>query len=167
MKLMQILRAGKAPARPPLRFIALTMLGAALAIGVLGWLTRVSSVPWLMAPFGASCVLVFGVPESPLAQPRNVVAGHFVTSLVGLLVLEFLGAGWATAALAVALGIGAMQFTSTTHPPAGANPLVVMAAQPAWGFLLTPVLVGAVAIVLVGLLSNNLRQKASYPRYWY
>jgi CBS-domain-containing membrane protein len=157
----------KAPARPGNRFILYTMLGALLAIGVLGWLTGISGQPWLMAPFGASCVLVFGVPDSPLAQPRNVIGGHVLSTLVGLLVLQIIGGGWIAGAIAVALAIGVMQWTRTLHAPAGANPLVVLVTQPGWSFLLMPVLIGAGVIVAVALLTNNLRQRGSYPRYWY
>lgn len=102
-----------------------------------------------MASFGASCVLAFGVPDSPLAQPRSIIGGHVVSTLVGLLVLGTLGNSWWAGALAVGLALAVMQQTRTLHAPAGANPLVVLAASAPVSFLVTPVLTGAVVIVLV------------------
>lgn len=155
-----------APAAPAPFAILASMAGALLAIGAAGALSQWSGAPWLMAPLGASCVLAFGLPDSPLAQPRSIVGGHLIAALVGLLVLWGLGDAWWSAALAVALALGAMQLTRTVHAPAGANPLVVMAAHPPAHFLITPVLLGALVVVICALMVNNLRQRGSYPRYW-
>ncbi len=143
----------------------ISALGAAIAIALTGLLTQWSHYPWQMAPFGASCVLAFGLPESPLAQPRSIVGGHLVASMTGLLVLYFLGDSWWAAALAVSLSLFFMQVTRTVHAPAGADPLVVLSSQAGFGFLLTPVLAGSLIIVLVALCVNNMTGK-SYPRYW-
>lgn len=158
--------ASGAPPAPSLRFTWQSLLGAFLAIAATAWLSEVSGAAWLMAPFGASCVLAFGLPDSPLAQPRSIVGGHLVTTLVGLLTLHFLGNTWWSEALAVGVALAAMQQTRTVHAPAGANPLLVMATQPGFGFLLTPVLAGALVIVGVAWGVNNLRSRGSYPRYW-
>ncbi|HEY0886284.1 MAG TPA: HPP family protein [Ramlibacter sp.] len=160
------LAASAAPAAPSPAFVLSSMLGATLAIGLTGWLTQVSGYPLQMAPFGASCVLAFGLPESPLAQPRSIIGGHLVATLVGLLVLHVVGNGWAAAALAVGLALALMQLTRTVHAPAGADPLVVLASGATADFLLTPVLAGSTTIVLAALLVNNARQRRSYPRYW-
>lgn len=103
-----------------------------------------------MAPFGATTVLVFGVPESPLAQPRNVILGHLLTALIGVCFTEFVGVTPFSLAAATGFAVSAMLLTKTTHPPAGANPLLIMLTGQSWGFLLAPVLLGAVIIVLVG-----------------
>ncbi|GIZ16513.1 hypothetical protein RCZ15_24140 [Capnocytophaga catalasegens] len=79
-----------------------------------------------MAPFGATCVLAFGVPNSPLAQPRNIIGGHLISTLIELLCLYLPGNQWYSLALGVGLSIGIMQLTKTTHPPAGADPIVVI-----------------------------------------
>jgi CBS-domain-containing membrane protein len=155
-----------APPAPPLRFTSISLLGAFLAIAITAWLSQVSGTSWLMAPFGASCVLAFGLPDSPLAQPRSIIGGHLITTLVGLVVLQFIGDYWWSEALAVGLALATMQQTQTVHAPAGANPLLVMATHPGFGFLLTPVLVGALVIVGVAYGMNNLRERGSYPRYW-
>lgn len=160
------LQASRAPERPGLGFVLWSALGATLAIALTGWLSQASGQPWLMAPFGASCVLAFGLPDSPLAQPRSLIGGHLLSSLVGLLLLHTLGGAWWSAGLAVGLALAVMQFSRTVHAPAGADPLVLMAGHAGIEALLTPVFSGSLAIVLVALAVNNLRQRGSYPRYW-
>lgn len=155
-----------APPAPSLRFTTVSFIGAVIAIGATGWLSHISGVPWLMASFGASCVLAFGVPESPLAQPRSIIGGHIVATVVGMLMLHSLGSSWWTGALAVGLALGAMQQTRTLHAPAGANPLVVLAASAPVNFLVTPVLTGSIVIVAVAWCVNNARSRGSYPKYW-
>jgi CBS-domain-containing membrane protein len=159
--------ASGAPPAPSLHFTSVSLIGAFLAIALTAWLSKMSGASWLMAPFGASCVLAFGLPESPLAQPRSIIGGHLISTLVGLVVLQFIGDAWWSAALAVGLALAAMQQTRTLHAPAGANPLLVMATHPGFGFLLTPVLAGSLAIVGVALCVNNIRHRGSYPRYWF
>ncbi|MBB3113830.1 CBS-domain-containing membrane protein [Paenibacillus phyllosphaerae] len=119
-----------------------------------------------MAPFGASCVLAFGLWESPLAQPRSIIGGHLLSTLAGLAVYHTLGGGTFSMALGVGLAILAMMLTRTTHPPAGADPLVVMMAGSGWSFLVTPVLAGSVLIVIAALIVNNLDPKRQYPSFW-
>lgn len=126
-------------------------VGAFLAIGLLSFFdSTLSDVALLMAPFGATAVLVFGVPDSPLAQPKNVILGHLITAFVGVFFTQYIGVSPLTLALATGVGVSAMLLTKTTHPPAGANPLLIMLAGQGWAFLVTPVLLGAVVIVLVG-----------------
>jgi len=126
-------------------------VGAFLAIGLLSFFdSNLSDVALLMAPFGATAVLVFGVPESPLAQPKNVIFGHLITAFVGVFFTQYIGVSPLTLALATGIGVSAMLLTKNTHPPAGANPLLIMLAGQGWAFLITPVLLGAIVIVLVG-----------------
>ncbi|ENM5888832.1 HPP family protein [Vibrio mimicus] len=126
-------------------------VGAFLAIGLLTFLdSTLTNVALLMAPFGATAVLVFGVPDSPLAQPKNVIFGHLITAFVGVFFTQFIGVSPLSLALATGIAVSAMLLTKTTHPPAGANPLLIMLAGQSWTFLVTPVLLGAVLIVLVG-----------------
>lgn len=155
-----------APPAPPMRFVLLSSSGAVIAIAITGWLSVLSGLPWLMAPFGASCVLAFGVPDSPLAQPRAIIGGHLVATAVGLGVGAVLGDGWLSYALGVGLALAAMQITRTVHAPAGANPLIVIAANAPVGYLLSPVLLGSLVIVLTAWVVNNVRSARSYPRYW-
>lgn len=161
------LRGGaNAPPRVPLYETLLAGLGGMLAISLLVVLTINAGISALMAPLGASCFLVFAVPESPFAQPRSLIGGHLVASAVGLTVLAVAGPeGWAMG-ISVGIAIIAMQLTRTGHPPAGADPLVVLLVQPDWLFLATPVLIGTIGIVGIALLFNNLRPGPGYPRYW-
>lgn len=141
-------------------------MGGMLAISLLTALTFDAGIPALMAPLGASCFLVFAVRESPFAQPRNVIGGHLVSTAVGLAVLAFAGSeAWALGA-SVGLAIVAMQLTRTGHPPAGADPLLVLLSTPDWHFLASPVLTGTIGIVSLALVFNNLRPGPAYPRYW-
>ena len=135
-------------------------LSSALAIGILTFLdSNQSNYLLIMAPFGATAVLVFGVPASPLAQPKNVIFGHLITAIVGLTFISFVGVTPLTLALATGLGVSAMLLSKTTHPPAGANPLLIMMTGQSWSFLITPVLIGAVTIVLCGMLMTHVRSQ--------
>jgi len=154
------------PVLPPVSSVMLAGVGATIAIAAVVVLTNLTGSQFLMAPFGATCFLAFAVPDSPLAQPRNIVFGHLISTTVGLLVLNVLGAGGMPMAVAVGLSVVMMQLTRTGHPPAGADPLVVIATAPMWDFLIFPVLVGACAIALVAVIFNNLRNDVRYPRYW-
>ena len=134
------------------REAGLAGLAGFLTIYLLAEATATLGTILLIAPFGASCVLVFALPQSPLAQPRNVIGGHVISTTLGLAVLSVMGAGPAALALSVGLAISAMSLTRTLHPPAGADPIVVIMAGASWHFLFVPVLAGAVATVLIAAL---------------
>ena len=135
-------------------------LGASVAIGLLSYMeANLGDIALLMAPFGATAVLVFGVPTSPLAQPKNVILGHLITAFIGVVFTQYVGVTPLTLALATGLGVTAMLLSKTTHPPAGANPILIMLSGQSWGFLITPVLIGAVIIVLVGKAWRMLQNK--------
>ncbi|MFT4249101.1 MAG: HPP family protein [Pseudomonas sp.] len=155
-----------APPAPSLKFILLSSFGTIVAIALAGGISVLSGIPWLMAPFGASCVLAFGVPDSPLAQPRAIVGGHLVATMVGLAVGAWLGDGWIACALGVGLALAAMQITRTVHAPAGADPLVVIVGHAPVSYLVSPVLAGSLVVVLTAWLVNNIRSARSYPKYW-
>ncbi|RBW41367.1 HPP family protein [Psychromonas sp. B3M02] len=109
-----------------------------------------SNITLVMAPFGATAVLVFGLPQSPLAQPKNVIIGHLITAFIGIFFVQFIGVSEIDLAVATGLGVSGMLFTKTTHPPAGANPLLIMMSGQGWLFLITPVLIGSIIIVIMG-----------------
>lgn len=142
-------------------------VGGFMVILILLFLTELSKVPLIMAPFGASCVLVFGVPKSPLSQPRNVIGGHFLSTLVGLSVQELFGNSMYAIAFATGFAIFIMMMTKTTHPPAGADALVVMLSQVSWSFLFMPVLVGSIVVVCVAVVVNRMVKGRQYPEFWY
>ncbi len=160
---------GDGAALPPaysLKGIALAWLGGFLAISVVAGLAQNLEAALVLGSFGASCVLAFGFPDAPFSQPRNIVAGHFLSSLVGLLFFSLFGPVWWSVALAVATAIAVMMLTRTVHPPAGSNPVIVFLTQPGWDFLLLPTLIGALLLATVALIYNNLSRKESYPKYW-
>lgn len=154
------------PPKASNKAILLAWLGGFLAIATVAGMTEGSTIPLILGSFGASCVLVFGYPDSPFSQPRNVIAGHFLSSLSGLVFLAVFGPHWWSVALAVGTAIAVMMYTRTVHPPAGSNPVIIYLLQPGWGFLFTPTLTGALLLVLVALAYNNLTRKESYPKYW-
>ena len=154
------------PPKPTIKSVALAGAGAVLAIVVVAALTDLLSTELLLGSFGASCVLMFGSPDVPFSQPRNVVAGHLTSSLVGLLFLAIFGPHWWAVALAVGTSVALMMVTRTVHPPAGSNPVIVFLTQPEWSFLFFPTLVGSFALVAVALVYNDVTRKANYPKYW-
>jgi CBS domain-containing membrane protein len=146
------------------------MVGAFLGIGITALLCRAaggalgSAVPWLVAPLGASAVLVFGVPASPLAQPWAVIGGNTVSALVGVACVHAVAPPELAAALAVGLAIGVMFALRCLHPPGGASALLVALSgvtDPA--FAAFPVLANSLLLVLVGMAYNTLTRRA-YPQ---
>ena len=134
--------------------------GAFICISALAYINSFNENDlWLIPPFGASMVLVMAVHESPLAQPKNVILGHLITAFIGVVFVQYVGVTPLTLAIATGLGVSAMLLSKTTHPPAGANPILIMLSGQSWGFLITPVLIGAVVIVLVGKALSMLQNK--------
>ena len=136
-------------AERPWRGALMAGAGAALAISLLGLLVNATHLALLIPPFGASCALLFAAPSSPLAQPKNLVGGHLLAAIAGLLMVGVFGPGVAAMATGVGLAIAAMVLTDTLHPPAGADPIVVALASPGWIFLLTPILLGTLILIAV------------------
>jgi len=151
-------------------------IGSVLGISVCGWLSSRYFEPrdlsLLIGSFGASAVLVYGAIKSPLAQPRNLIGGHVISGLVGVACWQVFGATlWIAAALAVSLAIVAMLATKTLHPPGGATALIAVIGGDkvhALGFLYAfiPAGAGALVLLIVGLLVNNLSRNRKYPEYW-
>lgn len=132
-----------------LRDRVIACIGALLAIGATGFLCRFAlgaeaSVPLLVAPMGASAVLLFAVPASPLAQPWPVFGGNAISALVGITVAKFIADPMLGAAAAIALAIAAMSLLRCLHPPGGAVALTAVLGDPAiraagYAFALLPV----------------------------
>lgn len=140
-------------------------LGAGLGILFAALLSRLLSgggapaalaPTWLVAPMGASAVLVFAVPASPLAQPWAVVGGNTVSALVGIAcALAVPDPSWA-AALAVGLAIGAMFTLRCLHPPGGAMALLTaFGGVGSVGFALFPAAINSLLLVAAGLAYNR------------
>lgn len=124
---------------------------------------------FLIGSFGASCVLVYGVIQSPLAQPRNLIGGHVISALIGVTVQKLIpDIIWIAAPLAVSLSIIAMQVTKTLHPPGGATALIAVTASPqikatGYMYVLTPVLSGVLILLAAALVFNNITANRQYP----
>ncbi|MUG96303.1 HPP family protein [Scytonema sp. UIC 10036] len=153
--------------RPHYRHIFWSWCGSFIGIAATAYLSVKTNSPLLMAPFGATSVLIFGIPDSPLAQPRNVIGGNLVAALVSLTILHLFGSEPWAMGMAVATAIGMMQLTATLHPPSGAVALVVMMTKPSWQFLFIPALEGSIILVLCAVVFNNLAQERTYPKYWF
>lgn len=139
-------------------------LGGAMGIGGIALLGDALALPLLLAPFGASAVLVFALPDSPLAQPANVIGGHLVAALLSLLMAVLLPPSWWAVGLAVGLVIATTAALRLTHPPAGADPLVMMLAAPAAGDFLLAVVAGSTFLVFVAMAVHSLPPRTNpYP----
>ena len=144
---------------------ALAGIFSIITIGILTFLTyRTEFGVFLLASFGSSMVLLYGYPDSPFAQPKNVFFGHLVTTIVGLLVLHFvLLPIFITIPLAVGLGVGLMILLNVTHPPAGGNPIIVIVGSVSFDYLFSPVITGSVIIITFAIIINKFILKKSYP----
>jgi CBS-domain-containing membrane protein len=147
--------------------LSLSWLGALLAIALMGLLSAWSGMVLLVAPLGASSVLLFGYPASPLAQPRNLVLGNLVGGLVSVVAASWLGRGPLVIALAVSLTILLGQRLRCLHPPAGGLAFLGVALGAHAGFLLTPVLSGSLLLVLLAVVfSRWVKGAQPYPHHW-
>ena len=136
-----------------------------ITIGVLTILTYKTEYGiFLLASFGSSMVLLYGYPESPFAQPKNVFFGHLITALVGLFFLNFVPLPiYIIIPLAVGFGVGLMIFLNVTHPPAGGNPIIVIIGSVSFDYLLSPVIIGSIIIIVFAIIINRFILKKSYP----
>lgn len=130
--------------------------GAAAAVAVMEMVSFSTEFPLMMIPFATSIVLVMGSPDAGPAQPRALVGGHVVSTLVGLVVLQVAGPGPWAAAFAVGIAMVVMHLTDTFHPPAGIDPLVVVVNAMPWTFLLAPVAAGALLLAAFAFVWHNL-----------
>ena len=153
-------------------------IGAGVTITILAYITYQSTLAgtvyglWLAASFGSSVVVVFGFPNNEFSQPKNVVLGHLLCAFVGIIFVTlfkisqdrtifFLAIG-----IAVGLSVMLMMLFKITHPPAGGNTIVVMLTQDSFQFLIFPIMVGAITIIIGGVIYNRLILKKNYPLKW-
>jgi CBS-domain-containing membrane protein len=151
---------------PRLRIFA-GWAGSFLAILLIAGLAQITKQPLILGSFGASCVLLFGFPEGPFSQPRNLVLGHVLASAIGLVALTLFGPGTLPMALATATAVAAMMALRCVHPPAGSNPVIIFLTQPDWTFLLMPAAAGSVLLLLAAMAFNNIGTGRRYPLSWW
>ena len=137
-----------------------------LTIGLLTLLTYKTELGiFLIASFGSSMVLLYGYPESPFAQPKNVFFGHLVTTIVGLIFLHFVPLPiFLTIPLAVGFGVGLMILFNVTHPPAGGNPIIVIIGSASFDYIINPIIIGSAIVLVFGVVLNRLILKKEYPK---
>ena len=138
---------------------------SAFTIGVLTVLTYKTAFGLFLAgTFGSSMVLLFGFPESPFAQPRNVFFGHFVTTLVGIMFVNLIPLPlYINIAIAVGTGIFFMILLDVVHPPAGGNPIMVIIGSVSYDYLFFPIITGCFIIILLAIIINKFILKKNYP----
>lgn len=147
--------------------IAVTSLGALSAVALMALFSLWSGQPLIVAPLGASCVLLFGYPRSPLAQPRNLVLGNLLGGAIGVALVTFLGQGPLVLGLAVAITILLGQQLRCLHPPAGGMAFLAAWLGMSWPFLLCPVLCGSLLLVaLAWAFSRWVPGAMPYPLHW-
>ena len=137
-----------------------------ITIGILTILTYKTSYGiFLIASFGSTMVLLYGYPESPFAQPKNIILGHFLTAFIGVVFLNFIPLPiFINIPLAVGFGVMFMILFKVTHPPAGGNPIIVIIGSVSFDYLLTPVLIGSIIVVMFGIIINKFLFKKEYPK---
>ena len=120
---------------------------------------------FLIASFGSSMVLLYGYPESPFAQPKNIFFGHLLTSIVGVLFVIFVPLPiYIMIPLAVGIGVGLMILFNVTHPPAGGNPIIVIIGSVSLDYLINPIITGSIIVLIFGIVINKFVLKKNYPK---
>jgi CBS domain-containing membrane protein len=150
-------RAGWIGPRPAPRELLRGAIGGLIGIGLTALLSRHllsadAALPWLIAPMGASTVLLFAVPASPFARPWPVLGGHLTAAAIGLVAHRLGGEGWLTIGAAVGLAIAAMGLLRCLHPPAGGTAVLMVLGSPAitaagWTFLAVPIALNAALLL--------------------
>jgi len=165
--------------KPPMMSIGeiiYALIGSFIGVGICSYLSAMYFEPrdltLIIGSMGASAVLVYGAVKSPFAQPRNVIGGHIVSGLVGVCSYTLMpDHAVAASAVAVSFAVAAMALTKTTHPPGGATALIAViggAKIHTLGFLypFVPAGAGALVLLIVGLVVNNIPRNKKYPEYW-
>lgn len=171
-------RGGKrVPPRAPYYEVLWSAIGAFLGIFFvyeIGHFEQfhIEDTLFLVGSFGASAILIYGVPKSPYAQPRNLVFGHCLSAAVGVTCALLLSNFPAiSAALAVSLALTVMHLTNSVHPPGGATALIAVIGSEQihkmyFWYVLSPIFTGALIMLVVALLVNNLSPHRRYPEFW-
>lgn len=127
----------------------------------------------IIGSFGASAVLLYGVVNGPLSQPRNLLGGHVLSAFIGVTCYTFFPDQlWLASSLAVATALVVMQWTNTLHPPGGATALIAVIGGPkihslGYVYVVFPTATGAAMMLVIAVLVNNLSSKRRYPAYWF
>tara|TARA_B100000029_G_scaffold399227_1_gene397875 strand:+ start:94 stop:603 length:510 start_codon:yes stop_codon:yes gene_type:complete len=154
-------------------------IGAGVTIAILAYITFQSALAgtnyglWLTASFGSSVAVVFGYPDIEFSQPKNVLLGHLLCALIGVMFVTLFKISqdrtvfFLMIGLAVGIAVMLMMAFKITHPPAGGNTILVMLTQDSFQFIIFPIMVGAITIIIGGLIYNRLILKKNYPLKWF
>ncbi|MBW1694053.1 MAG: HPP family protein [Deltaproteobacteria bacterium] len=167
----------KSPPTVSLSEIFWSWIGAFFGIGAVAFINynifKGTDLVMIIGSFGASAVLIYGAIRSPLAQPRNLIGGHIISAIVGVTIYKLLhNQMWLATAVAVATAIAIMHATRTLHPPGGATALIAVIGSPkvhnlGYLYAVIPAGLGAVIMLLIAVLINNIPANRQYPEYWF
>ncbi len=167
----------KSPPKVNLLEIFLSWVGSFVGIAIVAYINQMvvetTDQIMIIGSFGASAVLIYGAIKSPLAQPRNFIGGHVISAVIGVATYQlFPETSWLAGSIAVATAIAAMHATKTLHPPGGATALIAViggAKIHALGYLyaIIPVGIGAMIMLILALLINNIPRSRKYPVFWW
>ena len=149
---------------PPL----LAGVGAAVTISILAYITYQTELGlWLLASFGATTVIVFGYHDNPFSQPKNVFFSHLLTSVVGILFLYLLPLpNFILIPIAVGISVGLMILLNIAHPPAGANPIIIIMGSVSLDYIISPIILGSIIILIFAIILNRFILRKNYPSKW-
>jgi len=150
-----------------IRYLSWCVVGASIAIAIALWFVADDHSPFLLASLGGSMLFLFALTESEAAQPRALFGGHLGGALIGILAFRFFGDALWVMVLAVVLTMVFMVLTRTIHPPAGANPLLMVHNHAGIGILIKPVLLGVGLIFITAIIWSRIRPGKSYPVNWW
>lgn len=144
------------------------MIGVAAGLSLALWSVGPPASPFLLASLGGSAVFLFGLTRAPAAQPRALFGGHLGGALIGIACYQCFGEALWVYVLAQVLTLGFMLLTRTVHPPAGANPLIMIHSHAGFIALWQPVLLGLLGLSLVAFLWSRLVPGlVRYPVAWF
>ncbi|RMD55152.1 MAG: HPP family protein [Nitrospirae bacterium] len=166
----------KSPPRVSLSEIFWSWIGAFFGIAAVAYINynviNKTDLVMIIGSFGASAVLIYGAIKSPLAQPRNLIGGHIFSAIIGVTCYQLLsGHMWLASAIAVATAIAFMHATKTLHPPGGATSLIAVIGSEkihnlGYLYVLIPAGLGALIMLIVALVINNIPSTRKYPEFW-
>lgn len=133
-------------------------VGAFIGLSLIGMIAEQSNTMMIIAPFGATAVLLFSAPQSPFSRPLNIFGGYFISTVLGAAVLEYTSGGWLSVGIGLGITIMLMHLVKVVHPPAGANFLIVTQGHLSF-YLLWPLFTGLILLIVVGMSVHKIRQK--------